>query len=67
MTKQRSFVPKGQSFFCFINQKEEETSMKKILKGTAIFGVAMIALLGLLVALSVWETTGPYNDLEWEE
>ncbi len=41
--------------------------MKKILKGTAIFGVAMIALLGLLVALSVWETTGPYNDLEWEE
>ena len=45
----------------------KETSMKKILKGTAIFGIAMVAFLGLLVALSVWETTGPYNDLEWEE
>ena len=38
--------------------------MKKILKGTAIFGIVMVAFLGLLVALSVWETTGPYNEIE---
>ena len=44
-----------------------DKNMKKFLKGTAIFGVVMIALLGVLVALSVWETTGPYNHVEnWE-
>ena len=38
--------------------------MKKILKGTVIFGIAMVAFLGLLVALSVWETTGPDNEID---